>query len=346
MDKKNVPQDALRFAIPLLAFESQEGGRKRKLRGVAYSGEPITGHSYWGTVAFDLSSTKAPNRLPVLIEHDRAQRAGFAAAEIGGQITIDGELLDNQYGRSVAEEADAGFPWQLSVHIEPGEIAEVKAGATAKVNGHAVHGPAFIFRNSLIREVSLTPTGADHRTTAAVFSSAAVTTDEDPTEENNVNEHEQRISDLESQIQGLQASVTAITGERDSAIAERDAAVAERDAATASLATFSATQRTAEVKALFSDLGLEFGDESAAPYLAMDAEQFGTVAQHMRAGRGAPPAQLFTHVADGDGTGAVPTDDPKALAAAAVQFQAEQARKGITVDMVKAVRHVRQVAGG
>jgi hypothetical protein len=163
-------ETALRFAAPF-EFEASPGGLRR-IKGVAYSGDLLR-HPYWGAVIFDLSTTEAPKPVPVLIEHDRAQRAGVCSLTIGKRIDIaDGHLLANDAGRAVAAEADAGFPWQLSVHIEPREVQMLSAGESVDVNGRKVEGPAAVFRNSLIREVSFTPTGVDSNTSAAVFSTA------------------------------------------------------------------------------------------------------------------------------------------------------------------------------
>ena len=84
---------------------------------MAYSGEAIVGHWAWGDVVFDLDSMTLPDRLPALVDHDRGQRAGvidqFQIDSENG-LTVSGYLLDNESGRSVAADADAGFPWQMS----------------------------------------------------------------------------------------------------------------------------------------------------------------------------------------------------------------------------------------
>jgi hypothetical protein len=53
-------------------------GAKRKFAGVAYSGDVIEGHWYWDRVVFDLSTTKAPQKLPMLMGHDRDKIVGFS----------------------------------------------------------------------------------------------------------------------------------------------------------------------------------------------------------------------------------------------------------------------------
>ena len=166
-----IPADACRFAAPVQFEAGTSPTDPRRISGVAYSGD-VLAHPYWSAVVFDLATTQAPDRLPVLVEHDRAQRAGVASLRITPErIEIEsGTLLRNATGTQVAADADAGFPWQLSVHIEPREVQQLAAGERATVNGRDVAGPAAIFRNATIREVSFTPTGIDPSTSAAVFS--------------------------------------------------------------------------------------------------------------------------------------------------------------------------------
>ena len=126
MDKTRPPLEAFRFyALPESAsVDPAAATDPRKFRGVPYSGDLVTASPFWDAVVFDLASTTAPPKVPVLVEHDRAQRAGFASLTIGtDRIDVaDGTFLDNAHGRAVAADSDAGFPWQMSVHIEPGKI--------------------------------------------------------------------------------------------------------------------------------------------------------------------------------------------------------------------------------
>ncbi len=140
----------------------------RQFSGVAHSGLPF---SYWDMMAVvDLSSVSSHERLPVLMLHDRDKRAGWGELTIVNQMEINGQLLNNQHGREVADDADAGFPWQLSAHLESDTVNELAHGETAIVNGQTVTGPMLILRNSVCCEVSFTPTGVDTNTYAMVLS--------------------------------------------------------------------------------------------------------------------------------------------------------------------------------
>lgn len=279
-----LPTDAFHFraATPSLQAAEGEQSAPRRFSGTAYSGEVIRGHWHWGDVVFDLDSMHVPERLAALIEHDRAQRAGVVTGhqlshESG--LTVEGHLLRNPHGAAVAQDYDDGFPWEMSVHIDPGSIEELASGAKTTVNGREIAGPATVFRNSRIREVSFTPTGYDPNTAAHAMQAGGRS---QPPKENAMSPEE------------LQARVTELEGQ----LAEERQA---REAAEQTLRQSARQAREAEVRQLFADLGRDYTDEAAAPYVAMDAAAFAAVAKDMRAAveaRKLDPA-LFSEQATG-----------------------------------------------
>lgn len=307
---RKVPVAALRFdAAPVDLSPATEAGQPRKFDGVAYSGGVIPNHFFWGNVVFDLATTKAPAKLPILVEHDRAQRAGVAKATIGNDVRVSGRLLANASGASVASDADAGFPWQMSVHIEPGRIEEVQPGAVVEVNGQALTGPLTIFRDSTIREASFTPTGADAHTSARVFAGAddtievpiaAIAASNEDLQMSQ--ESDQRIAALEADLATAQAAITAAN--------ER------ADAAEAALAGLKASAREADIKALFAAIGREFTEDAAKPYRDLSAETFASVAADLRAAVPKPSPHLFTEHAVNGATNHAQVVDTTAIYAA------------------------------
>lgn len=145
-----------------------EQGLPRKFSGVANSGKPF--NHYGEMVIVDLTDIQYKANVPALLLHDRAQRAGFGTLSVtNNQLLIDGTLLDNQFGREVAEESDAGFPWQMSAHINANSITELGQNETATVNGQTVTGPMVILKNCSVSEISFTPTGVDNETSAVAL---------------------------------------------------------------------------------------------------------------------------------------------------------------------------------
>ena len=58
---------------------------------------------------------------------------------------------------------------QESVYIKPESIRNLQKGEKATINGLQLVGPATIFIGGKIKEVSLTPLGADSETSTTVF---------------------------------------------------------------------------------------------------------------------------------------------------------------------------------
>lgn len=256
----------------------------RQFSGVALSGDPLT-HVCFGAMVIDLDSLVLPKDCPVLIDHARSQRVGVAAlATRDGALMADGRLLRNEDAQELAADADDGFPWQLSVHAEPGIVEEVQAGGQISVNGRTLSGPMTVWRQTAIRELSFTPTGVDRHTSAHVFSTPA-----DPATPLQPDPEAPSMADPTpdpaAQVAALTAQLAALQTRADTAEA---ALAAERKA-----------QRTESVKALFSDLGLPVPTQSLPHYLALDPDAFAAFATDLRAARQPDPNHLFSEQAVG-----------------------------------------------
>ena len=141
----------------------------RTFSGVANSGKPFT---YQGKRAIvDMASLTLSDKVPALLLHDRNQRVGFGKLSIkDNALVIDGQLLDNDHAKSIIKDASAGFPWQMSAHVNSDDSYELSEGQSVTVNGHTIEYPCTILKNAVIREVSFTPTGVDNHTSAVILS--------------------------------------------------------------------------------------------------------------------------------------------------------------------------------
>ncbi|WP_291375094.1 hypothetical protein [Acinetobacter sp. UBA6720] len=281
-------QDHYCFRLGDLSVDPVEKGKKnRTFSGVAYSGEVITDHWYWTRVIFDLDSMQIKGRIPALLEHSSRQRAGAINTHtISHQegLVVHGDLMSNEFGTQVAQDSDDGFPWQMSVRIEPAKTEEVAADQTVIVNGKTLQGPITIFRGGRIREVSFCALGADENTMAV----AASHNPNQPTEDTDVTELEK-------------------------AQAAQKQAEKERDDAQAELKKFKADKREADIKALETSLNKQFSAEEKTSYTNMDDTSFAFMSQQLTqfsAGNQPPAGQqqqqipshlnhLFTHQATG-----------------------------------------------
>lgn len=282
MPKTEEKQNQYCFQLGQLNVDAQEDGKKKRtFSGVAYSGEVITDHWYWKQVIFDLDSMQIKGRIPALLEHSSYQRAGAIeshAISYESGLTVSGILLSNEFGTQVATDSDDGFPWQMSVRIEPSSIDEIQAGNTVTVNGKLLHGPITVFRGGRIREVSFCALGADENTMAV----AASHNPNNPQEDTDVTELEQ-----------AKAALQQAETERDNALNE--------------LKQFKANKRNEDISALEKELKTQFSAEDKAAYTAMDDASFSFTAKQLRqfSGKNSPanngPSNLFTHQAKSDG---------------------------------------------
>ncbi len=197
----------------------------RQFSGIANSGKPFD--CYGIQTVIDLADIQYHDTVPALLEHERSKRAGFGKLSVeNNQLVIKGTLLDNEFGNQIAEDADAGFPWQMSAHVIAGQTDELRQGS-ATVNGQTVNAPILILRQCRIPEVSFTPTGVDDQTSAVVLGDDGKTTGNylsDLKKDNSMNlqealaeietlkakdaEKDQKIADLTAENDKLKASET------------------------------------------------------------------------------------------------------------------------------------------
>lgn len=282
------------FQLGQLSVDAeQEGKKKRTFSGTAYSGEVITDHWYWDRIIFDLDSMQLKGRIPALLEHRSSQRAGaINTHSISHQtgLTVSGDLMSNEFGTQVAQDSDDGFPWQMSVRIDPSAIEEIQAGSSVSVNGKSHQGPITVFRGGRIREVSFCALGADDNTNAVAASHSP----------KNFNQPED----------------TDVT-ELEQAQAKLKQAETDRDAAQAELKKFKADKREDDIKTLETSLNKQFSAEEKTSYINMDDTSFAFMSQQLKqfsAGNQQPPsgqqqqqnttvplhlAHLFNHQATG-----------------------------------------------
>ncbi|WP_426976769.1 hypothetical protein ACNFX6_09290 [Acinetobacter johnsonii] len=268
--------------------QAEDGKKKRTFTGVAYSGEVITDHWYWDRVIFDLDSMKIKGRIPALLDHSPRQRAGVINEHsINHQqgLVVSGDLMSNEFGTEVAQDSDDGFPWQMSVRIEPSSVEEIQADASVTVNGKVHQGPITVFRGGRIREVSFCALGADDNTNAVAASHNPTQSSKEDTDVD--------LEQAKAKIQELEGQVNTLTEQNKQ---------------------FAAAKREAEITALGKDLGKEFSAEDITEMKALDDSAFAFSAKQLRQfSAGSQPSagqqqqqqipshfqHLFTHQATG-----------------------------------------------
>lgn len=155
-------------SLPVSLLETEKPSTRRFV-GVANSGKPFLLNDK--ATVLDLSDVQLKPQTAVLLQHDPMCRAGVAALSVTDEgLVASGTLLNNEYGNQIAQEADASFPWEMSVYANAVSVDEYDENSLVEVNGHLINGPINVLRQITVREISFTPVGIDAATYAVVLS--------------------------------------------------------------------------------------------------------------------------------------------------------------------------------
>lgn len=261
-------EERLKYLFNASAIEVPEAeeGKKRKFNGTAYAGGRVDGHWYWGRsgVVFDLDGIEIDRPTALLEEHFSSSRIGVVReVDTNGKINVSGDFLTNTKAQEIVQDSDDGFPFQMSMMIDPGSIEEVAQGKQVVVNGQTFEGPVTVFRQNRIREFTICSTGADRNTSIKAFSGKS---NPNPTKE--------------------ETDVTELEKEK----AAREKAEQERDAAQNELKKFKADKREEDIKALETTLNKQFSAEEKTSYTNMDDASFAFMSQQLKQFSGQQPA--------------------------------------------------------
>lgn len=277
---------------------------QRRIRGVAYSGGPITDHGGPVPVVIDMATMTVDERAPILFEHKPDVTVGFIeSSSVGEGFSVDGPLFQgiDPQADVIAAKSDAGMRWQMSVRVYPASIERFESGQTAFVNGREFAGPVDVYHQGRIREVSVVSMGADTNTHAKVFSSTH------PTKEG------------AEMTQPTPAAVSAISADAHAAlIAENAALKLQVSDLSAKFAAQVAAAREAEIKPL---MGETFSAEAFKPFAEMTDAQFAASVNAIKAVKPKLPDALTTTFAAG---GAVITNESPLISAARERFGAQK----------------------
>lgn len=245
------------------------------LRGVAYSGSPIK--NFRGSphpVVIDLASTIVDENVQLFYDHE-PEPVGkiFFVSNTGQEVVIEAAKLFSDVdpiAKKIGEKAAAGVEWQFSVGLYDATQDEVD-DAQVELNGRTLDGPLTVLRGGVIREISILPLGADRHTTSQFFGANQA---EEPSAQDS------NLAELEEQLRQVQQENAALKKE---------------------LLDLKLSERSKNVRELFSQVGIEYSDAAAKPYLEMGAELFRSISQDMiRASGFKKDANLFTEVAVAD----------------------------------------------
>ncbi len=152
---------------------AQSAGKPRRLTIVAYTGDVMQVSGY-GNLLIDLAGLELPRSLPLLADHANAVASlvgtGQPATD-GKTLTVSGILSSNPAGLEVLTLLEGGHVLQASVGCDPIETRRVEKGEEIKVNGRTITADEKGFtlvETAHLREVSITPLGADNLTSVMI----------------------------------------------------------------------------------------------------------------------------------------------------------------------------------
>lgn len=300
--------------------------KEQRFQGDSYSGKIIKNHPVWGDLIMDVSTMRVAktdkagkNIVPVLFNHNTDIPIGHGYLEFKKSAKIKGELYGAK-GTELHGMMEKGFPMQQSVYIEPESIIALGKGESATVNGEEVEGPATIFMDGTVHEVTLTPLGADNQTNAFTFGKDLKVT----FNKYSLKEYESEDEDmgdtvqLEKQVAKLTADLDAKLCEcqsKDSQISELEKKITElqsklaetsdqKDALQKEKDDAKKLQKTTKLENAFKNIGKELTDAVKEVYLSMSDEQF-EASVEMFVKQKSPNEKLFgrSKTEGGSGTG-------------------------------------------
>ncbi len=292
-----------------VATISQDKG-KRTFTGIANSGKPFIYHGERAIA--DLSDIAFADKVPALLLHDRDKRVGFGSLSVQNhQLIVSGDLLDNEHGKQIATEADAGFPWQMSAHIIAGYVETLPNGQSVEINGQTITGDIKILRNCRVSEISFTPTGVDNQTMAMILSDFAQNQQaQAPTSTNQPQENTMTTNELAQKISELTQKVT----EQDKRISELEA---ENKTLKDANAKLEADSKKANVEAKLSAKGFVKDDKgnwtgvdstTFEVLLGLDSDKAGVIIDSLATPKAdVPQVLLGENYSDGNANKQTPT---------------------------------------
>jgi len=166
-DNAKGQKSALSFTAPIELTASEEGGQRGRFLITAYTGKVV--QRFWSKLVIVVKGIQANGKMPILREHFRDRVVGWSVKSwADGNFYIMGEFSESaKDGQEVRALAEEGFPWQASIGVWPVKVKVLDSEKEEEsVNGLKVTGPAEIWLESEVREVSFVAIGADSDTAA------------------------------------------------------------------------------------------------------------------------------------------------------------------------------------
>lgn len=166
----------MRFTAPV-QLAAAAAGKPRKLLIVGYTGGKMRVRGY-GEIAIDLAGLELPATIPVLADHDATLSGVIGPGKPstdGRQLIVEAELADTPAAKTVLSIIESGVQLQASLGADATERERepVAAGDKVQVNGQTLTGPFTLITKAKLKEMTVTPLGADDKTSVSLAARSA-----------------------------------------------------------------------------------------------------------------------------------------------------------------------------
>lgn len=167
----------LRFSAPVdldLTAAKSDATKPARVSIVAYSGGVMNPPGFGPTVV-DLSGVTITGKTPLLADH-KNELSGVVGAGVAtinaNRLSVDGQLSRNsEAARQIIALSQDGVEWQASIGMEITAKEFIQPGRSVTVNGRTITASQrgfTLIRGGVLREISITPNGADPGTEVSI----------------------------------------------------------------------------------------------------------------------------------------------------------------------------------
>lgn len=160
--------------VPIDIAAADGEGEIPRFRMLAYTGGLLFAN-YSFPVVIDMDGFAIPTQTrPIRKDHSASLNLGHTTSIIrqGNNLLVEGVFSGaSQVVADVVNAARRGFPWQASVTARPERVVFVEQDRTVEVNGQSFDGPLYVFRKSILGEISVVDLGGDQNTATRLAAS-------------------------------------------------------------------------------------------------------------------------------------------------------------------------------
>lgn len=165
-----------------ITFDAAEDGKDPVAKfncAPVYSGAPVPGYTSSPALDFDyvvdLAGMKPGRNMVCNLDHNSRQRVGHVVDFDNDkkQINCAGLLsCETEYRDEVVGSSKNGYKWEVSMEGEMSGLVFIERDKKVTVNGRALVGPLYVFRNSTFGGLAFCSQGADEGNRTKIAASA------------------------------------------------------------------------------------------------------------------------------------------------------------------------------